>query len=283
MNEQAVRAVFSFESLGGKTFGKLHEWAETFFYMLPNLVVAVLILVFCSFLAQFARRVLGRTLVRFRMDELLAGLLGNLLWLAFFIGGVLSALGVLHLDKAVTSILAGAGILGLAVSFAFQDIVSNFISGMLITFYKPFRVGQQIKSKEFSGVVETINLRTTILKNPEGERLLLPNKDIMQNPLINYSSDGKRRLRLIVEAQAEADVASTREKLTRLPFPKAANVMGPPEVSLLKVTDGRCQWAYSVWLGARSGSDFERERSTLLLAVLPLFTNSGLTVKSSEG
>ena len=107
-------------------------------------------------------------------------------------------LSILQLDKAVTSILAGAGIIGLALAFAFQDIAANFISGIFISFRKPIKLGDVVKINDYMGKVEQINLRDTIILTFQGQMVIIPNKDVFQSPIENYSLLGRRRLDLVV-------------------------------------------------------------------------------------
>ena len=80
--------------------------------------------------------------------------------------GLFAALSVLNLDGTVTSLLAGAGIIGLALGFAFQDIAANFISGVLLSTRHPFGIGDIIETNDFFGTVQKLNLRNTIILTP---------------------------------------------------------------------------------------------------------------------
>lgn len=71
------------------------------------------------------------------------------------------ALSVLKLDRAVTSLLAGSGIIGLALAFAFQDIASNFIAGFIMAIKAPFSIGNRIRTNDITGTIQHINFRTT--------------------------------------------------------------------------------------------------------------------------
>src|SRR5690606_28863708 len=118
----------------------------------------------------------------FRLSDTpaLSGLLSSIGYLAIFFVGISIALDVLQLDKAVSSLLAGAGIIGLALGFAFQDLTANFISGIYITFRRPFEVGHQVETNGFTGTVENIELRSTTLRTIDGLHVIIPNKDIFQ-------------------------------------------------------------------------------------------------------
>ena len=89
--------------------------------------------------------------------------------------------------------LAGAGVVGLALAFAFQDIAANFISGIFISFRKPLHIDDIVKIGDYMGRVEEINLRDTVLRTFQGQMVIIPNKNVFQNPIENYSMLGKRR------------------------------------------------------------------------------------------
>ena len=130
----------------------------------------------------------------------------------FFVGIVIfTVLSILKLDKAVTSILAGAGILGLALAFAFQDIVANFISGVFISFRRPFFIGDIVSLKDYMGKVEEINLRDTVLRTFQGQMVIIPNKDVFQNPIENFSMLGKRRIDLEIGVSYGEDLRRVKQ------------------------------------------------------------------------
>jgi len=120
-------------------------------------------------------------------------------------------LSILKLNTAVTSILAGAGIIGLALAFAFQDIAANFISGIFISFRRPLRVGDIVKVKDYMGKVEEINLRDTILRTFQGQTVIIPNKEVFQNPIENFSRLGKRRIDLWIGVSYGEDLEKVKQ------------------------------------------------------------------------
>lgn len=179
-----------------KVYDKLAGWIEGFIIMLPNLLVAVLIFVAFYIVGGLVRRTLTRPLSRFSKSKALIGLLLNLIFVGFLATGLFIALSVLQLDKAVTSLLAGAGIIGLALGFAFQDIAANFISGVLLAVRRPILVGDIVETNEHYGTVVSINLRSTVLRSMQGQHIHIPNKDIFSKPIVNYSTEGRRRIDL---------------------------------------------------------------------------------------
>ena len=110
---------------------KLETWFNEFVRLLPNILLAALILVIGIFAARIIRNFSAKYVKKISSNSALNSLFSSIIYV-FLIGvTIFTALSILQLDKAVTSILAGAGIIGLALAFAFQDIASNFISGIL--------------------------------------------------------------------------------------------------------------------------------------------------------
>ncbi|GGI28707.1 mechanosensitive ion channel family protein [Pedobacter mendelii] len=177
---------------------KLTLWLREFIRLLPNIALAAFILVVGFFIAKYIRKFIHKMIKRVIHNETLDSLFSSLIYI-FLLGIIIFiALSVLQLDKAVTSILAGAGILGLALAFAFQDIAANFMSGIFLSIRKPLKLGDVVKIKEYMGTVEEINLRDTVIKTYQGQMVIMPNKDVFQNPIENYTLLGKRRVDLVV-------------------------------------------------------------------------------------
>ncbi len=186
-----------FQDLAGIVLNKVIGWLTIFIKMLPNLVVAVIVLIIIWLLSIPAGRSVKRWVLRFSKREHIAKLISRVVRLGVITGGIVLALDVLNLDKAVASLLAGMGIIGLAITFASQDIASNFMAGLLLTFIRPFRTGDLIQSKDFFGYVEEIDMRSTVGRSYQGgERVILPNKAVLGNPIINYTVSGQRRIEL---------------------------------------------------------------------------------------
>lgn len=173
---------------------KLEDWGEHLVLMLPNLFVALILLVITFYVARVIRDGLDRVIGRISHSAALNNLISTLLYIALLSIGFFFVLSVLQLDRVVVSLLAGVGIVGLALGFAFQDIAANFISGIIIAVQKPFGVGDMIETNDYFGVIERVSLRTLDIRKPSGELVKLPNKMVFENPVTNFSSSGIRRL-----------------------------------------------------------------------------------------
>lgn len=203
-----------FENIGANinvVIEKINLWIETFLAMLPNFVVAIIVLTAFYFLAKVARNIVGRVLNRISNNISVTKLIGTIVFLIVCIAGTFVALGILNLDKTVTSLLAGAGIIGLALSFAFQDTATNFISGVIMAFHKTINVGDLIEVGDTFGTVERINLRSTSIRTPQGPSVMIPNQDLLQSHVKNYNSQYTRRVDIAVGVGYESDLQKVEE------------------------------------------------------------------------
>lgn len=192
-------------------FGKVSGWWKDGVSMFPNLVVAVIILVVFLLVAKYSKRLIKRFFERFYGQTAVINLFSNVVYLLILTTGLFISLGILNLDKTVTSLLAGLGILGLAIGFAFQEIAANFISGIILSFNKPFVLGDIIEVNGIIGTVDYVTLRTTNLKTFQGQKILIPNKIMFQSPITNYTEGGKRRIDLTVGVSYGEDLEKVQK------------------------------------------------------------------------
>ncbi len=193
---------------------KMSTWIELAISNLPNLIVAIAVVVVFVILGKIAKKVLSQVLGRTSNNRAVNRLLQTLLYLVFLLAGLSTALGVLNLEKTLTSLLAGAGVIGLALGFAFQEIASNFISGIFIAFVKPYQVGDIVEVSGYQGTVHDINLRTTNLTTFQGLEVIVPNKEMFTKSLTNYTSTPERRVDIDVGVSYAEDLRKVEKIAT---------------------------------------------------------------------
>lgn len=169
---------------------KLTTWLDAALTLFPNAVVAIVTLVAFWAISKMAAHLVERTLSRMRTEDAASRLMGTLVRVLVIGAGGAVALGILNLDRAAASLLAGAGIAGLALGFAFQDLAANLISGVGLAIRRdhPFKTGDLIETKGFLGKVKHIDLRTSTLETFDGKYVIIPNKEIYQGILVNHST-----------------------------------------------------------------------------------------------
>jgi small conductance mechanosensitive channel len=188
-------------------FAKLDRWFDLGIGYVPNIIFAILLLVIFRYLAEYGSKLMSRGLSRASHNEALVSLVSSLTRIIIFTAGLFFALGIVGLDKTVTSLVAGAGVLALALGFAFQDLTTNFISGAFIALQRPIKVGDIIETNGFTGRVKSINLRSVILDNLAGQQVEIPSKDIFQKPITNFTYSGERRVQIDCGVSFTEDLA----------------------------------------------------------------------------
>ena len=180
---------------------RLDGWIDTLITNLPNIALAVVVFIAFYWLSVFARRLMKRPLGKVTKQESVRILIVRVSSMVIIGLGFLLALGILNLDTALKSILAGAGVAGLAVGLALQGTLSNTFSGMYLAVKDILNIGDWVESNGYMGVVEKITLRNTFIKEPDNNLVILPNKMVLENPFKNYGLT--TQIRVILECGIE--------------------------------------------------------------------------------
>jgi small-conductance mechanosensitive channel len=175
---------------------------------LPNVLTAILIFVVSLYLARLLSNLLKRVLERRNADREVTLLLAQVTRWSIIVIGMITALQRFF---DVTAFLAGLGILGFTVGFALQNIMQNFVAGVILLIQQPFEVEDAIEVKGIGGTILAINLRTTEMRTWDGLIVILPNADILANPITNYTRAAFRRVELPVGVSYGSDPAVTRQ------------------------------------------------------------------------
>ena len=180
------------------------------------------------------------------------------------------ALDILRLDKAVSSLLAGVGIIGLALGFAFQDLSSNFISGLYMAFRRPFEIGDKVETNAFIGTILKIELRSTTLTTTAGLHVIIPNKDIFQKPIINYSRSDHRRVELDFSLPNTTDL-SIVESLVRKALEGIGNAISEIEFYYTAIEDPKVKLTVSFRIDNSEPKGFMTARHKAIVAIHKIF------------
>ena len=190
---------------------KLGGWFDVVISHIPNFIVAVIIAILFSFIARLAGKGMKNVLRRSLDSTQIADLMASIFKVIVLSVGVFIALDFMGLKSTVTSLLAGAGIVGLAIGFAFQDMTENLIAGIAMGIRKPFKAGDVIETDNAFGSVHSINLRNTLIESFYGQLILVPNKILFRNVLRNYSTLGVRRIEVPVGISYADDIEKASE------------------------------------------------------------------------
>ena len=173
---------------------KLGSWLDTIVLQLPNLLIAILVGVVAYFLSTYVRKFAVKTTNKFTQNKTVLNLISNLTAVIFSIFVLFTILNIFDLGSTINKILATAGVLGLAVGLALQDPMNNLFSGVFMSVRELYKIGDLIETNGYFGTILDIDLRATKILQPTGQEVIIPNKDVVQNPLKNYTITGQRRV-----------------------------------------------------------------------------------------
>jgi small-conductance mechanosensitive channel len=200
---------------------KIQAMANGFLALLPNIVLALIVFAIFFFIARVIKRTV-RNLTRDRRQARNLGLvLGRLAQGVTILAGLFVSLSIVIPSLKASDLVQLLGISGVAIGFAFRDILQNFLAGILILLTEPFQIDDQIVFKDFEGTVEQIQTRATTIRTYDGRRIVIPNSELFTNSVtvntafenrrleydigIGYGDDIDTAKRLILEAIHETD------------------------------------------------------------------------------
>lgn len=263
----------------GNAWDRITGWIEGFIHSLPNVVAALLILLVFWAIARGVRRLVHHAIDRVSGHRDLSRLLGNIAFIAVVAIGLFIGLGILGLSETVTTLLAGAGIIGLALGFAFQDIAENFIAGIVMMLRRPFRDGDIIESGDFLGVVDRINMRATRIQTFQGQWVIIPNSQVFKNPLTNHSASRRRRVDIAVGVSYGDDLERARDVAIRAV--EALDIRDRSrDVELFYEEFGGSSINFQLrfWIDFDHWPDFLGARSEAIIAIKKAFDAENVTI-----
>lgn len=253
--------------------GSFRQYADRFIAQLPDLLAAMLFLVIAVLLARLVRRGVEAALRRTSTEAYVHLLVAKLAYFGVMLLGVVVALSLGGVNPGV--LVGSLGLATVALGFALQDIVSNFVAGIVLLLEHPFTRGDQIEVEGVQGTVEDIRVRATQLRAADGEQVLVPNKILFTNVLTNSTATMHRRVEVALSVPQGVDPSRVREALLQA----AASVEGvgddpaPPRLLLHELGEDKMELLLEVWVDSRR-HELQRVRSEVLEATQAVLASS---------
>jgi small conductance mechanosensitive channel len=182
----------------------LQDWLNALIDFLPKIISALVIFFVSIFGAGFLAKSIKKLSARRISSEEIQQMIFRITRWTIIVIGTIVALGQVNFN--VTGFIAGLGVAGFTIGFALQDIAKNFISGLLLLYRQPFKISDYVKVSDYSGEVKRINIRDTEIETLDGELVIIPNRDVFENPIINYTHSSLRRRTVTIGLGYEEDV-----------------------------------------------------------------------------
>ncbi len=228
----------------------LYTYYDTFIALLPRLAMAIIALTVFYFIAVNLRKIAKYRLRKRTDDPLLADFIARLAGYIPIIIGILVAFKAVGLGGAATSLLAGAGVSAFIIGFAFKDIGENFLAGIVMTFHRPYRMGDTVQVAGVEGKIIGMNLRDTQIKTLDGKDVFVPNGLILRQPIYNLTIDGFLRQQFKVGLNYGADLQRAIALILEVLQPVAGILSDerPPDVVIGQVTGSIVELQIYFWI-----------------------------------
>ncbi len=177
----------------------------------PDIITAIFIVVVGFMIANFLTNTFRRTISNKVNDPLMTNFLSKVIKLILVSVVVTFALKVAGLGAIATAIFTAAGASAIIFGFAFKDIGENFISGVILSFNRPFKIHDTVSIGDVFGKVKAMEFRYTKLKTFDGRDVYIPNSDIITSAVFNYTEDGYFRLDFVVGVAYEEDIRAVEK------------------------------------------------------------------------
>ncbi|WP_136248881.1 mechanosensitive ion channel family protein [Halomonas borealis] len=214
-----------------------------------NLVAALAIFFIGRWVVKLLHGLSLKAMQRGKLDPLLTKFLGNIVYALLMIFVVLAAIGQVGIQT--TSLIAVLGAAGLAVGLALQGSLANFAAGVLVIFFRPYRIGDYVEAGGTSGTIDDVQIFTTELRTPDNRKVIVPNGQMMSGAITNYSSHDTRRVDLVVGVGYDDDIDTVRRVLEGVVADDPRVLADPePNIRMSAMGDSCINWIVRPWVNA---------------------------------
>ncbi|NMF62609.1 mechanosensitive ion channel family protein [Brasilonema octagenarum UFV-E1] len=256
---------------------KIQGMINGFIILLPNMVLAVIVFAIFFFVARTIKQIVKRFTSRYRHARNLGLVLGRLAQGTTILIGLFVALSILIPTFRAGDLVQLLGISGVAIGFAFRDILQNFLSGILILLTEPFRINDQIVFKNFEGTVENIETRATILKTYDGRRIVIPNSELFINSVTVNTAFENRRLQYDVGIGYSDDIDRAKELILEAMHSVNGVLKDPaPDVLLMDLAESSVNIRARWWINPPRRADDLSSRDRVLSAIKKKLLENGI-------
>jgi len=257
---------------------KLLDWLNAFIINLPNLVLAILVFILAYYLSKKISSRMTKLLSKKISQGSVRTLVGSSISIIIIVLGIVLALGILNLDQALNSLIAGAGVAGLAIGLAVQGTLSNTFAGISLSLKEDINVGDFVETNGFGGIVEAINLRDTKIRTMDNNLVVIPNNAISSNPYKNYSLT--RDLRVVIECGVgyESDLKHVEEVTKRVITEEFPHRQSEMDLFFLAFGDSSINFQLRFWIQATDRFSLVRERSKAIVLIQESFAKENINI-----
>lgn len=239
-----------------------------------DILAAIIILVVGCWVSKLLSKIAGKFLERSSIEPTLVKFLTRFVYLGLMVFVIVAALAKLGVQTA--SIIAVVGAAGLAVGLALQGSLANFAAGILLLVFRPFKAGDFIAAAGTMGTVVEVHIFTTILNSFDNVRVIVPNAQITAGNIVNYSTNGTRRVDMVVGVSYEDDLAKAKDIISRI-VSSDSRVLSEPAtvVAVSELADSSVNFVVRPWVNS---SDYWAVKFDLTERIKNALDEGGITI-----
>jgi small-conductance mechanosensitive channel len=258
-------------------WGKIQAMTNSLIALLPNMVLALIVFAIFWFAARALKLLVRRLTRRHRQARNLGLVLGRLSQGVVILVGLFVALSIVIPSFKVGDLVQLLGISGVAIGFAFRDILQNFLAGILILLTEPFQIDDQIVFKSFEGTVEEIQTRATTIRTYDGRRVVIPNSELFTNSVTVNTTWENRRMEYDVGIGYGDDI----DRAKQLMMEAIANLEDvlkepSPDVLVMELAESTVNIRVRWWISPPRRADALDTRDKVLTAIKNKLTANGI-------
>jgi len=239
-----------------------------------RILAALLIFAIGRWVARRVRNAVKRLMTSRGLDEMLVGFLGAILYSVLLVAVVIAAVSQLGIQT--TPLIALLGAAGLAVGLALQSSLGNLASGVMLVLFRPFTRGDYVEAGGTAGTVDEVGIFNTVLNTPDNRRVIVPNAQITNDTITNYSAHDTRRIDMIVGVSYSDDLRVAREAIEKTVHEHERVLTDPaPVIWVMDLADSSVNFAVRPWV---QSVDYWEVRNELLEQLKRALEDAGCSI-----
>ncbi len=260
------------------TWRELERLVDRAQWFAPLTVVSILIL-FIFWLLSLGTASLTRRLLRRRVTSpLLVDIAARGIALPVFLIGLYFVLQIAGLTRLAVTVLGGTGLVGIILGLAFREIAENSLASILLSARNPFRTGDWIRIGDYQGIVQNLNMRTTILLTLDGNHIQIPNSLVFKSVVTNFSSNPNRRTEFTVGIGYANSIVQAQDLIISILRAHPAVLEDPEPIAIVdELGPSTVNICVQFWFNGKSYSIF-KVRSSLMRQVKRALQQAGISM-----
>ena len=238
-----------------------------------NLITAIAIFYIGRMIVGLLMRGLSKVMQAQEVDKTLESFVSNLARMVLMIFVIVASVGALGIQT--TSFIAVLGAAGLAIGLALQGSLSNFASGVLIVLFRPYKVGDWVEAAGIAGTVVEVQILTTVFRTGDNKSIIVPNGQVMDSVITNYSSHDQRRVDMVIGVSYDDDLDTVRATLEEL-ITADDRILDDPacKIAVAELADSSVNFIVRPWVKT---DDYWNVKFELTEAIKKRFDKEGIS------